>query len=88
LALEEVNKRIRAFEEEKARLQAESEGTGVKALAAKNMLAQIESSPVKSELNKVSIIHTYCKALNNSNTVAPFFNTIIHSTTTMFDRLI
>jgi hypothetical protein len=52
LALEEVNKRIRAFEEEKARLQAESQGTGVKALAAKNMLAQIESSPVKDELNK------------------------------------
>lgn len=52
LALEEVNKRIRAYEEEKARLLAESQGTGVKALGAKNMLAQIESSPLKEELNK------------------------------------
>jgi len=32
LALEEVNKRIRAYEEEKARLTAESQGEGVKAL--------------------------------------------------------
>lgn len=55
LALEEVNKRIRAYEEEKARLEAESQGTGVKALGAKNMLAQIESSPLKEELNKALI---------------------------------
>jgi len=52
LALEEVSKRIRAYEEEKARLTAESQGTGVKALGAKNMLAQIDSSPLKDELNK------------------------------------
>jgi len=52
LALEEVNKRIRAYEEEKARLTAESQGSGVKALAAKNTLAQIESSPLKEELNR------------------------------------
>jgi len=55
LALEEVNKKIRAYEEEKARLTAEAEGTGVKALGAKNMLAQIESSPLKEELNKALI---------------------------------
>jgi hypothetical protein len=55
LALEEVNKRIREYEEEKARLEAESKGTGVKALGAKNMLAQIESSPVKEQLNKALI---------------------------------
>jgi len=55
LALEEVNKRIRAYEEEKARLTAEAAGTGVKALAAKNTLAQIESSPLKEELNKALI---------------------------------
>jgi len=55
LALEEVNKRIRAYEEEKARLTAESQGTGVKALGAKNMLAQIDSSPLKDELNKALI---------------------------------
>jgi len=55
LALEEVNKRIRAYEEEKARLTAESQGEGVKALGAKNMLAQIDAGPLKSELNKALI---------------------------------
>jgi hypothetical protein len=55
LALEEVNKKIRAYEEEKARLEAEAQGTGVKALGAKNMLAQIESSPLKEELNRALI---------------------------------
>jgi hypothetical protein len=55
LALEEVNKRIRAYEEEKARLEGESQGTGVKALGAKNMLAQIDSGPLKEELNKALI---------------------------------
>jgi len=55
LALEEVNKRIRAYEEEKARLTAESQGTGVKALGALNMLAQIDASPLKEELNKALI---------------------------------
>jgi hypothetical protein len=55
LALEEVNKRIRAYEEEKSRLEGEAAGSGVKALAAKNTLAQIESSPLKEELNKALI---------------------------------
>lgn len=56
LALEEVNKRIRAFEAEKARLEAiANSGSGVKALGARNMLAQIESSPLKEELNKALI---------------------------------
>jgi len=55
LALEEVNKRIRAYEEEKARLTAESQGSGVKALGAKNMLAQIDAGPLKEELNKALI---------------------------------
>jgi len=55
LALEEVNKRIRAYEEEKARLTAESQGEGVRALGAKNMLAQIDAGPLKSELNKALI---------------------------------
>jgi hypothetical protein len=52
LALEEVNKKIRAYEEEKDRLTKESQlngGTGVKALGAKNMLAQIDSSPLNEE---------------------------------------
>jgi len=53
LALEEVNKKIRAYEEEKARLTSESsQGSGVKALGAKNMLAQIDAGPLKDQLNK------------------------------------
>lgn len=56
LALEEVSKRIRAYEEEKARLAKEADnGSGVKALGAKNMLAQIDAGPLKSELNKALI---------------------------------
>jgi len=55
LALEEVNKRIRAYEEEKARLTEMAQGTGVKALGAVNMLAQIDASPLKSELNQALI---------------------------------
>jgi len=55
LALEEVNKKIRAYEEEKARLTDAAAGSGVKALGAKNMLAQIDSSPLKEELNKALI---------------------------------
>jgi len=52
LALEEVNKSIRAYEEEKARLTDEAKGSGVKALGAKNMLAQIDAGPIKEKLNK------------------------------------
>jgi len=55
LALEEVNKRIRAFEEEKARLESESELPGVKGLSAKNLLAQLENNPLKEELNAAMI---------------------------------
>lgn len=56
LALEEVNKRIRAFEAEKSRLEGiANSGSGVKALGARNMLAQIDSSPLKEELNKALI---------------------------------
>jgi len=55
LALEEVNKRIRDYEEEKARLTAEASGSGVKALGAKNMLAQIDAGPLKEQLNKALI---------------------------------
>lgn len=55
LALEEVNKRIKAFEAEKARLEAESQLPGVKGLAAKNQLAQIFASPLAEELNRALI---------------------------------
>merc|ERR1712063_120202 len=55
LALEEVNKRIRAYEAEKARLLAESEQPGVKGLKAKNELAQLDSSPLWEQLNAALI---------------------------------
>lgn len=53
LALEEVNKRIKAYEAEKMRLEQESALPGVKGLKAKNLLAQLDSSPLKEELNVV-----------------------------------
>eukprot|EP01107_Rhizomastix_libera_P005063 TRINITY_DN18266_c1_g1_i1.p1 TRINITY_DN18266_c1_g1~~TRINITY_DN18266_c1_g1_i1.p1 ORF type:complete len:292 (+),score=67.69 TRINITY_DN18266_c1_g1_i1:44-877(+) len=55
LALEEVNKRIREYEAEKARLEAEAKQPGVRGLKAVNMLAQIDSSPLKEQLNKALI---------------------------------
>jgi len=55
LALEEVNKRIRAYEAEKARLEAEAQEPGVKGLRAKNLLAQLDSGPLAEELNKALI---------------------------------
>lgn len=54
-ALEDVNKRIRDYEAEKSRLEALAEGTGVKALGAKNMLAQLDSSPLQEQLNAALI---------------------------------
>jgi hypothetical protein len=55
LALEEVNARIRAYEAEKARLEEESALPGVKGLKAKNLLAQLDSSPLKEDLNRALI---------------------------------
>lgn len=55
LALEEVNKRIKAYEAEKQRLEDASKLPGVKGLKAKNQLAQLESGPLKEELNKALI---------------------------------
>merc|ERR1712137_255768 len=55
LALEDVNKKIRAYEAELARLTELAEKPGVKGLGAKNMLAQIESSPLKEDLNRALI---------------------------------
>jgi len=56
-ALEEVNKRVQAYEGEKSRLEEESaEGkTGIKALQAKNLLAQLGNSPLWSEINRALI---------------------------------
>lgn len=55
LALEEVNARIKAYEAEKFRLEQESKLPGVKGLKAKNLLAQLESGPLKEELNRALI---------------------------------
>lgn len=54
-ALEAVNARIKAYEAEKARLEEESKAPGVKGLKAKNLLAQLDSSPLKEELNMALI---------------------------------
>jgi len=55
LLLEEVNKRIREYEAEKARLTELSQQSGVKGLSAKNQLAQLDASPLAEELNKALI---------------------------------
>jgi len=54
-ALEEVNKRVKAYETEKTRLEELSQGTGIKALGAKNELAQLLSSPLWEQINKALI---------------------------------
>jgi len=55
-ALAEVNKRIKAYEAEKARLEKiAASGKGVKALGATNMLAQLESSPLMEQLRAALI---------------------------------
>jgi len=57
-ALEEVNKRVKAYETEKARLEAESQennGQGIKALKAVNELAQLLSGPLWEQINKALI---------------------------------
>merc|ERR1711916_220891 len=58
LALEEVSKRIRAYEAEKARLTELAQAPGVKGLKAKNELAQLDSSPLWEQLNAALIIAT------------------------------
>lgn len=55
LALEDVNKRIKAYEAEKARLEELAQKPGVKGLGAKNLLAQLDSSPLVQDLNRALI---------------------------------
>jgi len=55
LALEEVNRAMKEYEKEKARLEAEAALPGVKGLRAKHMLAQLDASPLKEQLNKALI---------------------------------
>jgi len=54
-ALEEVNKRIRAYEAEKTRLEEESALPGIKGLKAKNELAQLFAGVLWEQLNKALI---------------------------------
>lgn len=76
LALEEVNKRIRAYEAEKTRLEElAASGTGVKALGAKNLLAQLHASPLADELRKALItaeaaVRLASKGCKSSSTTA------------------
>jgi len=55
MALEEVNEAIRAYEREKARLEAESKLPGVRGLTAKHTLAQLAASPLAERLNTALI---------------------------------
>jgi len=55
-ALAEVNKRVKEYEAEKARLEDLAEhGTGIKSPKAKNELAQLTSSPLWEQINKALI---------------------------------
>jgi len=55
LALEEVHRRIKAYEAERYRLTEESKLPGVKGLKATNELAQLDASPLAEQLNKALI---------------------------------
>jgi len=54
-ALDEVNAAIRAYEQEKTRLETDNQLPGVKGLAAKNLLAQLLSSPLAEKLSAALI---------------------------------
>jgi len=54
-ALEEVNAAIRAYEEERSKLESDSQLPGVKGLAAKNLLAQLMASPLAEKLSTALI---------------------------------
>ena len=55
LALEEVNRAMKAYEAERFRLTEAAALPGVKGLTAKHALAQLDSSPLKEHLNKALI---------------------------------
>jgi len=55
LALEEVNRKIKAYEAERYRLEQESKLPGVKGLKAINELAQLDSGPLAEQLRKALI---------------------------------
>lgn len=55
LALAEVRRRVNAYEAEKLRLEEGAKKPGVKGLADKNQLAQLNSSPLWDAINKALI---------------------------------
>lgn len=72
-ALDDVNRKIREYEAEKSRLEEASQGTGVKALTAKNMLAQLNASPLAEQLRKLLItaeaaVRLAAKGMSSSST--------------------
>ncbi len=54
-ALDDVNKKIREYETKRQELMTKAEGSGVKALMAKNELAQLDSSPLAETLRRLLI---------------------------------
>ena len=55
-ALDEVNKRVQAYEAEKARLEdIAANGSGIASPRAKNELAQLVSGPLWEQINKALI---------------------------------
>jgi len=55
VALDDVTKAIRAYEQEKARLEEETKQPGVRGLAARHAFAQLAASPLAEKLNKALI---------------------------------
>lgn len=76
-ALEDVTRKIKAYEAEKARLEDLSEnGSGIKKMKAKNELAQLESGPLKEALNYALItaeakVRKVVKMFGGANAAAP-----------------
>src|SRR4051812_27893630 len=55
-ALADVNKKVQAYEQEKARLEEiAATGSGIKSPKAKNELAQLVSGPLWEQINKALI---------------------------------
>lgn len=50
-ALADVNKKVQAYEAEKARLEEDANAAGIKGLRAKNELAQLVSGPLWEQVN-------------------------------------
>lgn len=84
LALEAVNKKIKEYEAKKAALEKKAKGKGVKALGAKNELAQLGSSPLAESLNKLLITaEAKVRIVMKAHKIRPTTNTPGGSTKTV-----